>query len=181
MGYPWPSQSGEDGVHLTKDGVPPSQVWVGVLPIQVRMGYTPGQDRMWVPPGQGWGTPQDRMCLDRLCHRRYTSSYFPQEDDTAEEKLINLENLIKTFWLDQVMNMLFIKLTYYVIIMWPGDWFAANRWLNSINLRTWSIKNRKSLIQYEQLNIIRVDWNSKDWRNCLLPMMHYPLLNPLCM
>ena len=58
---PWPGQ----------DGVPPDPGQDGVPPRQVRMAPKPGQD----------GVPSlDRLRLNRLCRRRYTSCDFPQKD-----------------------------------------------------------------------------------------------------
>ena len=68
----------------------------GGTPVLGRMGYPPGQVRMGYHPAKtGWDTPsqdgvpparmryplpRDRLCLDRLCRRRYVSCGFPQED-----------------------------------------------------------------------------------------------------
>ena len=61
MRYPWSGQVGQVGVPLARDGVP-----------LVRDQVPPGQGSG--TPGHGWvPPPRDRICLDRLCRRRYIS------------------------------------------------------------------------------------------------------------
>ena len=81
-------QPGQDGVPPAcshwgtlqpgQDGIPSGEVRMGYTPGQVRMGYPLARSR-WGTPSQRWGTPQDRLCLDRLCLRWYISRGFVQE------------------------------------------------------------------------------------------------------
>ena len=73
------------------EGVLQSQV-EGGTPVQIRMEYSPprmgypwpGQDG--VSPQLGWGTPpSDRLCLDRLYHRK--TFLFLLRDDCRHERL----------------------------------------------------------------------------------------------